>query len=63
MTLTGQKFGMITLVYVSSAHQGCVNMCPWSTDAVISTTDIFVAIANNTLYESKLYFLFYAKNH
>ncbi len=27
---------------------------PWSTKAVISNTDIFVAIANNTLYGSKL---------
>jgi len=25
-------------------------MCPWSTEAVISSTSIFVAIANNTLY-------------
>ncbi len=31
------------------------NMCPWSTDAVISSTAIFVVIANNTLYGSKLY--------
>ncbi len=30
-------------------------MCPWSTKAVISNTGIFVAIDNNTLYESKLY--------
>ncbi len=30
-------------------------MCPWSTKAVISSTAIFVAIDNNTLYESKLY--------
>ncbi len=30
-------------------------MCPWSTEAVISSTAIFVAITNNTLYESKLY--------
>ncbi len=30
-------------------------MCPWSTDAVISSTAIFVAITNNTLYGSKLY--------
>ncbi len=30
-------------------------MCPWSTDAVLSSTGIFVEIANNTLYESKLY--------
>ncbi len=29
-------------------------MWPWSTKAVISNTGIFVAIANNTLYESKL---------
>uniref|UniRef100_A0A8C1KN96 Kinesin-like protein n=1 Tax=Cyprinus carpio TaxID=7962 RepID=A0A8C1KN96_CYPCA len=29
------------------------NMCPWSTEAVISSTGIFVAIDNNTLYESK----------
>ncbi len=28
-------------------------MCPCSTEAVISSTAIFVAIANNTLYESK----------
>ncbi len=31
-----------------------IYMCPWSTDAVISSTAIFVAITNNTLYESKL---------
>ncbi len=30
-------------------------MCLWSSKAVISNTGIFVAIANNTLYESKLY--------
>ncbi len=29
-------------------------MCPWSTKAVMSNTAIFVAIDNNTLYESKL---------
>ncbi len=38
-------------------------MCPWSTDAVISSTAIFVAITKNTLYGSKLYILFYARNH
>ncbi len=38
-------------------------MCLWSTDAVISSTAIFVEITNNTLYGSKLYFLCYAKNH
>ncbi len=37
------------------------NMCPWSTKAVISSTGIFVAIDNNTLYGSKLYIFFYAK--
>ncbi len=31
--------------------------CPWSTDAVLSSTAIFVAIANNTLYGSKLFLL------
>ncbi len=31
------------------------HICPWSTKAVISNTGIFVAIANNTLYGSKLY--------
>ncbi len=31
-----------------------VNMWPWSTKAVISNTGIFVAIAKNTLYGSKL---------
>ncbi len=30
------------------------HMCLWSTKAVISNTGIFVAIANNTLYGSKL---------
>ncbi len=30
-------------------------VCPWSTKAVISSTAIFVAIDNNTLYGSKLY--------
>ncbi len=29
-------------------------MWPWSTEAVISSTGIFVAIANNTLYGSQL---------
>ncbi len=29
-------------------------MCPWSTDAVISSTAIFVEITKNTLYGSKL---------
>ncbi len=32
-----------------------VRMCPWSTKPVISSTGVFVAIANNTLYGSKLY--------
>ncbi len=34
----------------------CIKMImwPWSTKAVISNTGIFVAIDNNTLYESKL---------
>ncbi len=32
-----------------------IYMCLWSTKAVISSTAIFVAIDNNTLYESKLY--------
>uniref|UniRef100_A0A9J7ZRI2 Kinesin-like protein n=1 Tax=Cyprinus carpio carpio TaxID=630221 RepID=A0A9J7ZRI2_CYPCA len=31
------------------------NMCPCSTEAVISSTGIFVAIDNNTLYRSQLY--------
>ncbi len=37
-------------------RQEAVNpyMCPWSTKAVISNTGIFVAIAKNTLYGSKL---------
>ncbi len=30
-------------------------MCPWSSNAVISSTDIFIEIDNNTLYGSKLY--------
>ncbi len=30
-------------------------MCPWSTEAVMSSTGIFVVIDNNTLYGSKLY--------
>ncbi len=38
-------------------------MCPWSTEAVISSTGIFVEIAKNTLYGSKLSFFFNAKNH
>jgi len=35
--------------------------CMWlsSTDAVISSTAIFGEIDNNTLYESKILFLFY----
>ncbi len=32
----------------------CVCMFPWSTKAVISSTGIFVAISNDTLYGSKL---------
>ncbi len=40
------------------------HMWPWTTKPVLSRWSIFVAIANNTLYGSKLYiFLFYAKNH
>ncbi len=40
------------------------HMWPWSTKAVLSRWGIFIAIANNILYGSKLYiFLFYAKNH
>ncbi len=34
-----------------------------SLETVISSTDIFVAIDNNTLYGSKYTFLFYDKNH
>ncbi len=30
-------------------------MCSWSTKVVISSTGIFEAIVNNTLYGSKLY--------
>ncbi len=29
-------------------------MCPWTTKPVLCHTGIFVAIANNTLYGSKL---------
>ncbi len=32
-----------------------LNTCPWSTKAVVSSAGIFVEIANNTLYGSKLY--------
>ncbi len=39
------------------------HMWPWSTKPVLSSTGIFVAIANNTLYGSKLFIFFYAKNH
>ncbi len=39
------------------------HMCPWSTDAVISSTAIFVAIDNNALYESKLLKQNSDKNH
>ncbi len=31
-------------------------MCPWSTKAVLSSRSIFIAIAKNTLYGSKLSF-------
>ncbi len=35
----------------------------WATKAVLSTTGIFVAIANNTLFGPKLYiFLLYQKS-
>ncbi len=47
----------ISWVYVH--HRPYV--CPWSTKAVISNTGIFVAIDNNTLYESKLYIFFMTK--
>ncbi len=33
-------------------HRGLLYMCPWSTEAVISSTGISVAIDNNTLYGS-----------
>ncbi len=39
------------------------NMWHWSTKPGIGCTVIFVAIANNTLYGSKLLMFFYAKNH
>ncbi len=35
------------------------HMWPWSTKAVISSTDIFVAIANNALHGSKLYIFYF----
>ncbi len=38
-------------------------MWPWSTKPVLSRWGIFVAIAKNTLYGSKLSFFFYAKHH
>ncbi len=38
-------------------------MWPWSTKAVISSTGIFVAIANNTLYGSQLAALRRCINH
>ncbi len=40
-----------------------VKLCLWSTDAVISSTGIFVAIDNNTFMGQNDTFLFYAKNH
>ncbi len=36
---------------------------PWTTKPVLSSTGIFVAIANDILYGQKYTFLFYAKNH
>ncbi len=40
-----------------------VNLCPWSTEAVISSRAIFVEIANNTLYGSQLYiFILFQKS-
>ncbi len=39
----------------SSVNRPAGHLWPWSTDAVISSTGIFVAITNNTLYGSKLY--------
>ncbi len=44
------KWTIITLLLLN-----WTNMCPWSTKAVFSRWGIFVAIANNTLYGSKLY--------
>ncbi len=47
---------MVFSVCVNDAvHLLYIYMCPCSTKAVISNTGIFVAIDNNTLYESKLY--------
>ncbi len=40
---------MLCAVYILFAY-----LCPCSTKAVISSTGIFVAIDNNTLYGSKL---------
>ncbi len=42
-------------LYISCISIIIPNMWLWSTKAVISNTGIFVAIANNTLYGSKLY--------
>ncbi len=44
---------------LAKIHQSDWQMCPWSTNPVISSTGIFVAIANNTLYGlSSLIFFF-----
>ncbi len=42
-------FNTMTLLRLSA-----INMCPWSTKAVISSTGIFVEIAKNTFYGSEL---------
>ncbi len=51
------RIDISTTASVSQATNRCLYMCPCSTKAVISNTGIFVAIDNNTLYESKLYIL------
>ncbi len=43
-------------------HRVFISMWPWSTDAVISSTAMFVAITNNTLYGSKFIFLLWQKS-
>ncbi len=42
---------MFLIIYVSY-HQ--ISICDWTTKPVLSRWGIFVAIANNTLYGSKL---------
>ncbi len=53
------EFGLIIIVtcglFGVGLYYNIHKMCPLSNKAVISSTAIFVVMANNTLYGSKLY--------